>query len=141
MRKRHGLLTERQLEVLRLRRDGLTQNEIAEMFGSTRQNISLIERRAKRNVALAEDTVRTYRELTKAAEVVIDPGTHRVDVPRIVIDAADEANVRLRANFTRIYDEISFETPESLEGTEVSRPIKVLILDNGDIEVVPTGKE
>ena len=60
-----------------------------------------------------------------------------VDIPRLVIDAADKANVKLRADFTRVYNEIRFKAPGCVKGTKVVRPITVLILKDGDIEVIP----
>jgi len=135
--KRYGLLTKSQIDVLRLRRAGLTQEEIARRFNTTRQNISIIEKRGKRNLRLAEETIREYEKITTAANVKIKSGTHMVDIPRLVIDAADKAHVKLNADFTRIYNEIRFKAPECVRGATVVKPIAVLISEEGDIEVIP----
>ncbi len=137
VRRRYGLLTPTQFEVLRLRLEGLSQEEVAERLGTTRQNISIIERRAKRNLKLAEETLRAYRELVAASSVEVPPGTHLVDVPRLVIDAADEVGVKLRANFTRIYDEIRFKARSCVRGVKTIKPLRILIFKDGDIEVIP----
>ncbi|MCD6480396.1 Tfx family DNA-binding protein [Candidatus Bathyarchaeota archaeon] len=137
VRRRYGLLTPTQFEVLRLRLEGLSQEEVAERLGTTRQNISIIERRAKRNLRLAEETLRAYRELVAASSVEVPPETHLVDIPRMVIDAADEAGVKLRANFTRIYDEIRFKAGKCVRGVKTIKPLKILIFKDGDIEVIP----
>jgi len=139
VRRRYGLLTPSQFEVLRLRLSGLSQEEVAKRLRTTRQNISTIERRAKRNLRLAEETLRAYRGLTAVSSVEVPSGTHLVDVPRLVIDAADEAGVKLRANFTRIYDEIRFKASECVRGVKTVRPLRILILKDGDIEVVSEG--
>ncbi len=136
-RKRFGLLTESQVEVLKLRLRGLTQEEIASKFGTTRQNIAIIEKRGKRNLKLAEETIRAYERLTTVASVKVKPNTHMVDVPRLVISAADKTKVKLRADFTRIYNEIRFKAPGCVRGTKVVKPIKVLVLKDGDIEIIP----
>lgn len=140
-RKRCGLLTKSQMDVLRLRHAGLTQEEIAKKFNTTRQNIALIEKRGKRNLRLAEETIREYEKITTAASVEARPGTHMVDIPRLVIDAADRANVKLRADFTRVYNEIRFKAPGCVKGTKVVKPITVLILKDGDIEIISTQKQ
>jgi len=137
VRRRYGLLTESQLKVLRLRLQGMSQEEVARRLGTTRQNISIIERRARRNLRLAEETLRAYKELIAASSVEIPPETHLVDVPRLVIDAADEAGVKLRANFTRIYDEIRFKAGDCVRGVKTLKPLRILILRDGDIEVIP----
>lgn len=135
MRKRYGLLTEAQVEVLKLRLTGLTQEEVSARLGTTHQNIAIIEKRGKRNIKLAEETIRMYDEITTATSIEIKPGTHMVDIPRQVLDAADKANIKLRADFTRIYNEIKFKTAECVEGTKVIKPIMLRILKDGDIEI------
>ena len=137
MRKKHGLLTEPQLEVLRLRLTGLSQVEIAGRLKTTRQNISIIERRGRRNLRLAEETIQEFKRLNLASSVKLKPGIHMVDIPRFVVDAADKANVKLKADFTRIYNEIRFKASECVKGTKVVKPITVLILRDGDIEIIP----
>jgi len=134
---KRGFLTAQQAEVLRLRLEGLPQEEIAKRLGTTRQNVSTVERRARNNVRLARETLDAYSEFTKAASLVVPTGTHLVDVPRLVIDAADAAGVRLRADFTRVYNEFRFKAPGHVDRTMVVKPVKVLIFKNGDIELAP----
>lgn len=135
-RRRYGLLTEEQYKVLKLRLNGLTQREIAEILKTSRENVAILEKRAKRNIKLAEETLNTYKSLLAVAKVEIKEGTHLVDVPRLVIDAADKAKVKLKANFTRIYDEIRFKAGDHVKGTYIVKPITILIFKNGDVDVV-----
>ena len=137
MRKRYGLLTEVQVEVMKLRLKGLTQKEIASKLGTTHQNIAIIEKRGKRNMQLAEETIRTYEEITSATSVEVGPGIHMVDIPRLVVDAADKANIKLKADFTRVYNEIKFKASGCIEGTKVVKPITLVISNDGDIEIAP----
>jgi Tfx family DNA-binding protein len=140
VRKRIGLLTKSQINVLRLRHAGLTQEEIARKFGTTRQNIAIIEKRGKRNLQLAEETIREYDKIKTAASLRIKPGTHMVDIPRFVIDAADKAQVKLKADFTRIYNEIRFKAAGCVRGAEIVKPITIMILEDGDVEVIEAEK-
>lgn len=133
--KKIGLLTERQIEVLKLRAQGLTQEEVAKRLNTTRENVSILEKRAYRNIKLARETLAAIKNFGIAVSVVIKPGTHLVDVPRIVLDKADEANIKVKANFTRIYDEIRFKAADKVKRTKVIRPITVKILPNGDFTV------
>jgi len=135
--EKKGHLTPQQYTVLKHRTEGKSQEETAELLGTTRQNISLIERRAHRNIEKAKETIKAYKELMKAASIIIETDTHLIDVPRLVVDAADEADVRLRADFTRIYNEFKFIVPNNVDRTKVIEPIKVLILKDGDIVVTP----
>jgi Tfx family DNA-binding protein len=132
-----GFLTEPQLRVLGLRLNGLTQEKIAEKLGTTRQNISLIERRARDNVEKAEQTLIAYRRLQTAAEVKLDPGTHLVDVPRMLIDAADTADIKISIDFALVYKMIRDRAGESVSGTRVTKPIVLNVLRNGEVDVDP----
>jgi Tfx family DNA-binding protein len=133
--KRMGLLTEVQLSILSLRFDGLTQEDIAKKLGTSRQNISLIERRARSNIQKAEQTLRAYRRLETAATVELKPDTHLVDVPRMLVDAADNVGVKIRVDFALVYKELRYEAGSSIRGTRVIKPIFLHILRDGKIDV------
>lgn len=130
-----GLLTEAQVRVLRLRAEGLTQEQAAERLGSTRQNVSLLERRARRNIRLAEETLRAYREVQAVASVTVPPGTHLVDVPRLILDEADRAGVKVTADFQLVYKEIRQQAGGSLRGVRSVEPIRLLVLRDGSVAV------
>jgi Tfx family DNA-binding protein len=135
---RAGLLTEEQLRVLGFRLDGLRQEEVARRLGTTRQNVSLIEKRARGNVLKAEATLRAYRRLQTAATVELKPSTHLVDVPRMLVDAADDAGVKISIDFALVYKELRDEARDSISGTRVVRPILLHVLRDGKIDVEPT---
>jgi Tfx family DNA-binding protein len=135
--RKYGLLTELQYRVLELRlRRGLSQAEAARVLGTSRENVAIAEKRALRNIELAEKTISFYRYLLRVAEVVVEPGTHLVDIPSMVVKAGDTANVKVAANFTRIYDEVRFKARDCIEGRRVVRPIRIAVLRDGSIEVV-----
>ena len=136
-RSRAGLLTEEQLNILGFRLDGLTQEEIARRLGTTRQNVSLIERRARGNIEKAETTLRAYRRLQTAATVELKPSTHLVDVPRMLVDAADDAGVKISIDFALVYKELRDEAGDSISGTRVVRPILLHVLRDGKIDIEP----
>jgi Tfx family DNA-binding protein len=135
--KQGGLLTDAQLNVLRLRLEGLTRKEVAERLGTTRQNVSLIERRARGNIEKAEQTLRAYRRLRTAATVELRPSTHLVDVPRMLIDAADGAGVKISVDFSLVYKELHHIAGASIAGTRVIKPITLRVLRDGEVQVEP----
>lgn len=131
------MLTELQYRVLELRlRRGLSQAEAARVLGTSRENVAIAERRALRNIELAEMTISFYRYLLRVAEVVVEPGTHLVDIPSMVVKAGDAENVKVAANFTRIYDEVRFKARNCIEGRRVVRPTRIAVLRDGSIEVI-----
>jgi Tfx family DNA-binding protein len=137
-RSRVGLLTEEQLRVLGYRLDELKQEEIARKLNTTRQNVSLIERRARGNLEKAEATLRAYRRLQTVATVELKLNTHLVDVPRMLVDAADNAGVKITIDFALVYKELREEAIDSIRGTRVVKPILLHILRDGKIDVETT---
>lgn len=130
-----GLLTPRQMEVLRLRAQGYTQKRIAEQIGTTRENVVLIEARARLNIERARTTLESLKHSGLAVTVEIPKGTHLVDIPRMVLNRANRAKIRLGANFTRIYEDIRFKARHHVSGTRVARPIVVTVFPDGDYSV------
>jgi Tfx family DNA-binding protein len=137
-REKSGSLTKIQLEVLRLRMTGLTQEEVATKLGTTRQNISLVERRARRNLEKAKETITAYRKLRTVATVTLPPTTHLVDVPRMLIDAADLAGVRISVDFSLIYKELKHDAKDSVSGTRITKQVRVDILSDGEVYIEPS---
>jgi Tfx family DNA-binding protein len=137
-KKKHGLLSDRQFEVLQLRiGKGLSQAEVASNLGTTRENVSIIEKRARKNIKLAEEALQTYRLLLSKAKVKIEAGTHLIDAPGTLVKAGDDLGIKLKVNFTRIYDEIRFKAEECISGSRVVKPFTIAIFRDGSIEVIP----
>jgi len=135
MGRGYGLLTERQLKILKMRRDGLTHSQIASKLGTSRENIFIIEKRASRNLDRAKETLELASELGGGGKVELQAGTRMIDVPRIVVDEADRMGLKLRADFTRLYNEIRFKAKKHVSGTVLKKPVTILLLPNGDIWV------
>ncbi|WP_448579431.1 Tfx family DNA-binding protein [Thermosphaera sp.] len=132
--RRYGLLTEKQYRVLELRSKGYTQAQIAEILGTSRSNVSMLEKVAMEKIKLARETLKIYQELNSAAVVIVEPGTHLVDIPGIIMRKADEVNVKLRANFTLIYDMLRYKAGQKNKRT--NREIKIIIMKDGSIDIL-----
>ncbi len=130
-----GLLTERQIEVLKLRAQGYTQKRVAEQIGTTRENVVLIESRAKLNIERARATLGSLKHQGLAVAVEIPKGTHLVDIPRLVLNRANRAKIKLGGNFTRIYEDIRFKARHHVSGARVSRQIVVTVFPDGDYSI------
>ena len=136
-REKSGSLTKIQFEVLRLRMSGLTQEEVATKLKTTRQNISLVERRAKRNLEKAEETIAAYKKLRTVATVILPPMTHLVDIPRMLIDAADKAGVKIEVDFSLMYKELRHDARDRVSGTRIMKPVLIDIFRDGEIYIEP----
>jgi transcriptional regulator len=96
-----------------------------------------VERRAKRNLEKAEETLAAYKKLRTVTSVIIPPETHLVDVPRMLIDAADAAGIRIRGDFSLVYKDLRQNAAASISGTRVVKPVRVDILRDGEIYIEP----
>jgi len=75
MAESDSTLTDRQMHVLRLRNDGHSQEEIALKFGTTKQNISAIEKMARKNIERAENTIKFIKTLEAPVWFDVAEGT------------------------------------------------------------------
>jgi Tfx family DNA-binding protein len=138
MPQKYGLLSDRQFKVLQLRIEkGLSQAEIANILGTTRENVTIIEKSARKNIKLAEETLQTYRLLLSVAKIEIEAGTHLIDIPGIVVKAGDNIGFKLNVNFTTIYDEIRFKAGDCVSGSKIVKPFTIAIFRDNRIEVMP----
>ncbi|MGB9728896.1 MAG: Tfx family DNA-binding protein [Thermoprotei archaeon] len=127
-----GLFTVQQLEVLKLRSQGFTQKEIAEKLGTTRENVSIIERRVKRNIERIKESLEILKGLGILVEVNIKPGTHIIEIPKIVYREADRFKVKIKGSFIQMYEDVRFRAKNKIKDTQVIKEIRILVLPNGD---------
>ncbi len=135
--RRFGFLTELQLRVVKLRAKGMSLREVAAVIGTSHQNVSVAERRARENVRAAEETILAYRVATAAVKVIIREGTHLADVPRVVMEECDRAGVRLKGDFTLIFKLLRFSRTRCVDGNTLSRPVIVLVDKEGYLSIYP----
>jgi len=93
-----SFLTDRQMQVLRLRAQGLSQSEIAVMMGTSRANISKLERRAHQNIMAARRTIHSWMKIQAPIISEIPAGTDVLRVPDMIFAEADLMGIHLPAN-------------------------------------------
>ncbi|ACV24561.1 Tfx family DNA-binding protein [Methanocaldococcus fervens] len=130
-----SFLTETQIKVLELRKKGLTQEEIAKMFGTSRANISMIEKRAKENVKKAYNTIKIYNRIMAPIFIEIKEGTDVLDVPDIVFKKADEEDIKVKYNTLELIEFIKENASGFIEKRTVKKKFKIYILENGDLDI------
>jgi hypothetical protein len=90
---RDTVLTERQIEVLKLKALGLTTSQIARRLGTSDANISATERKARENIRRAEKTLELIRLLEAPLRVVIPHESDLIDGVREIYRKADEMGI------------------------------------------------
>ena len=135
MVKSLSLLTDRQIQVLRLRSRGLTQEETAKQIKTTRENVSILESRARRNITRARITMEILEDLGVAVRVVIKPETPVLEMSNIIIKRADNANVKIKIDCIDLLERIKMRARNKIKGKKVVEAISVIVLPYGDVIV------
>ncbi|MCQ6254400.1 Tfx family DNA-binding protein [Methanocaldococcus sp.] len=130
-----SFLTETQIKVLKLRKKGLTQEEIAKLLGTSRANISMIEKRAKENIKKAYNTIKIYNMIIAPVSIEIDEGIDVLEIPKIVFKKADEENIKVKYNTLELIDLIKEKASDFIKNRITTKKFKIYILENGDVEI------
>ena len=135
MRKNTNLLTDRQIQVLKLRSQGITQERVARQLKTTRENVSILESRARRNIKRAKATIEILEDLGMATRITIKPDTPVLEISRLILKKADDANVRLQLDCIDLLEKIKIKAKNKIKAKKVISPISVILLPYGDLLV------
>lgn len=130
---RNGFLTPTQLKVLELRAQGYTQEEVAELIGTTRVNVSITERRAKENIEKARNTLKAF-EMLQPIVLSIPAGMDLFQVPVLIFREADKHGIKVLYNTTSLIGILRRRAESKITGNRVTKGFKILILRGGRVE-------
>ncbi|MDK2782743.1 MAG: HTH-type transcriptional regulator, fmd operon transcriptional regulator [Thermococcaceae archaeon] len=127
--KMKTFLTEQQIRILRLRAKGLKQSEIAEILGTSRANVSILEKRALEKIEKAKNTLLLWEQINSKVAIEVKKGEDIFKVPDRLFEKADEVGVK-----------VPYTTPEIIAFLVENAPIEeriakknfVLFLDTRD---------
>jgi hypothetical protein len=118
---------------LELRAKGLTQKEIAEILGTTRANVSIIERRARANIEKAKRTIEVFERLSASLQMVATSGMDLFDVPREVFSRATERGIKVREDSVSLIERIRDRVGHKLRGRKIREDIEIMVLQDGRV--------
>jgi HTH-type transcriptional regulator, fmd operon transcriptional regulator len=128
-----SLLTDRQLEVLKLRQRGLSQAEVAERFKTTRSNISILERRAHDNIERAKRTLQQWMMIRAPISLKVSEGTDVFDIPKMIFEAADGKSLQLPTTSLDIIVQLRRKAPQLFRRRAVMKEVEIFITEEGEI--------
>lgn len=131
-----SLLTPRQAQVLVLRERELTQEQIADQWGTSRANVANVEASARTNLAKARHTVAFVEELLAPLELRIDRGTDLYDVPGRVFEFCDDCGVKADVSAMDLIDRVADEADRAVRNGSLARDVVVEIGTDGSIQGV-----
>lgn len=127
------LLTERQKDVLRRRKQGLTQQQIADIIGTSKANVCTIEKAALDKIRRAKETVMFLYSLDAMPLCVIPAGTDLLEVPPLIYRGAERLNIKVRYDTINLLNLIRTSATERCRGRHILDNIEVFINTSGDL--------
>jgi len=128
-------LTERQIEVLQMRLAGRSQQEVADSLGTTRSNISILEKRAHQNIARAERTMQQWMMLRAPISLQARAGTDVFELPRMIFAAADEKQMRLPITSLDIVVQLRRIAPRLFKKRSLEKDVLIFVTEEGEVLV------
>lgn len=129
------VLTARQLEVLRLRAQGLSQTEIASRLGTSRANISATEHKAREKVERARNTLELIRSMEAPVRFTVEADTDLNEAVKEVYARADAAGIWVPHSFPSLANMVQKGAGEKVKGRKVLEEFEVSITGDGGVVV------
>lgn len=134
-----SLLTDRQLQVLKLRLQGRSQQEIADLLGTTRSNVSILEKRAHQNIGRAERTLQQWMMIRAPVSVHVPAGTDVFDLPQMVFSVADQKSMQLPVTAMDILVLLRRKAPHLFRKRAILKDVDVYVTEEGELLVMESG--
>jgi len=127
--KMKTFLTEQQIRILRLRAKGLKQSEIAEILGTSRANVSILEKRALEKIEKAKNTLLLWEQINSKVAIDIKKGEDIFGVPDRLFRKADEVGIKVPYTTAEV---IAFLVDNAPIEDRIAKNDFVLFLDTQD---------
>ena len=128
-----GLLTDRQREVIRYRKQGLTQQQIADIINTSKANVCTIEKSAMENIRRAKETLEFLYTLDATHLCTIPVGTDLFDVPGIIFSEAEKNNIKVKYDTISLINRLREARPQSYKARCVCENVEIYITDSGEL--------
>ncbi|PWR73562.1 Tfx family DNA-binding protein [Methanospirillum stamsii] len=130
---KEGLLTDRQKEVLRYRRSGLTQQQIADIIHTSKANICTIEKSAMENIKRARETLDFFYSLDAQHLCTIEKGSDLFEAVTKIFEEAESAGIKVKYDSIQLMNRIRDDIPEKNKSRLIREKIEVYLKDDGDL--------
>jgi Tfx family DNA-binding protein len=118
---------------MRLRATGLTQAQVAKRLHTTRENISIIERRAHDNLRAAKATLAALEQLSHSDEMVIPSGTSVFEATSMILLRGDVLGIKLNMSADLILATLRSKCKGKIRGHHLIATAKLTIRKDGTV--------
>ena len=129
------VLTQRQWHVIRLRSTGITQAQVAKRLRTTRENVTILERRAHENLKAARATLAAVEELSSSNELIIPSGASIFEATSMILRRADVLRIKVRMNADSILASLRGRRRGRIRGHHFIAAIRVKIEPDGSLKL------
>jgi hypothetical protein len=133
--KKSMFLTDKQVEILRMKKKGMSQIEIARELKTTRGNICIIQKTALKNIEKAKQTIKFYRAMEAPVWVTIPAGTDLYSIPDKVFKAADRKRIKTSVDAAMIIVIVKTEALDKVHGRLTTDDIDISVDERGKVIV------
>lgn len=127
----NSFLTERQVEILRLRRNNVSRGDIAKSLRITRQDVTILEKRAMNNVERAFNTINLAAMEGYSVRVKLTKGTPILDAIKEILDAGNRNGVKVGLSIPELFTLIRMNQEGKIKQGILFSDMDVNILQNG----------
>jgi Tfx family DNA-binding protein len=128
-----GLLTDRQKEVLRYRKQGLTQQQIADIISTSKANVCTIEKSAMENIRRARETIEFLYTLDATHLCTIKAGTDLIEVASSIYEEAEKLGIKVKYDTITLINKLRESSPERFRARYIRENIDVYINKEGEL--------
>jgi HTH-type transcriptional regulator, fmd operon transcriptional regulator len=128
-------LTDKQIEILKLKKKGMTQADIARSLKTTRGNICIIENTALKNIEKAKNTIKFYRAMEAPIWLTIPGGTDLYDIPEKIFKAADKKRIKISVDSAMVIVKLKTEAPDRINGRLTNDDIDISVDEHGNLTI------
>ncbi len=128
-----GLLTDRQKEVLRYRKQGLTQQQIADIISTSKANVCTIEKSAMENIKRARETIEFLYTLDATHLCTIKAGTDLIEVASGIYEEAEKMGIKVKYDTITLINKLRESSPDRFRARYIRENIDVYINKEGEL--------
>jgi Tfx family DNA-binding protein len=128
-------LTDKQIAILKMKKEGMSQADIARIKKTTRGNVCIIEKSALRNIERANNTIKFYKALEAPISLTIPEGTDLYDIPKKIFEPADKKGIKISADGAMIVVKLKTELRHKMRGRLITDDIEISADENGNLTI------